>query len=280
VTDFAAQHHEQVEIEVELLLEAIYRNYHYDFRHYSRSSVRRRLALALQKFGLDSLTDLQKKVLHDRGFFPQLLQYLTVPTTEFFRDPTYYLALRNHVIPVLRTYPSLKVWVAGCSTGEELYSLAIVFHEEGLLQKTVFYATDINTRSLETAKRGIYPIAAVADGAPRHRASGSRASLSDYYATDHDSVRFDGALSKNAVFADHSLATDEVFAEVHLVSCRNVLIYFDRSLQNRAVALFRRALVRQGFLGLGPKETLQFLSHRDAFEIVADQERIYRKVRE
>lgn len=265
------------EIELELLVEAIYQRYQYDFRQYSRHSLRRRLARAQEQFQCRSLSQLQDRLLREPALFPRLLDYLTVPTTELFRDPAYFLALRRHVVPYLRTYPSVKIWVAGCSTGEEAYSLAIVLAEEGLLDKTVLYATDINPRSIETARQGIYRADAVREASGNYRAAGGRGSLADYYSAAYDSVRFDPALARNVVFADHSLATDAVFAEVHLVSCRNVLIYFDRSLQDRAFSLFHDALVRQGFLGLGAKETVLLSDHKDQFEVISQDARIFRK---
>ncbi len=267
-----------VDIELELVLEAIYRRYHYDFRRYSRGSLRRRLQQAAERYELRSLSALQERLLHDPSFFGALLQYMTVPTTEFFRDPSYFLALRKQVIPILRTYPSLKVWVAGCSTGEEVYSLAMLFHEENLLSKTIFYATDINPESLEKARRGIYPLESIRRARDNYRLAGGRGSLTDYVTVAYNASSFKPELLRQAVFSDHSLATDQVFAEVHFVSCRNVLIYFDHELQNRALGLFHDSLVRQGFLGLGPKETLQFSSFKSAFETVNAPERIFRKV--
>jgi chemotaxis protein methyltransferase CheR len=265
------------EIELELLVQAIYLRYQYDFRHYSRSSLRRRLSRALEQLDCASLTQLQERVLREPALFRRLLDYITVPTTEMFRDPPYFLALRRQVVPYLKTYPSVKLWVAGCSTGEEVYSLAILLAEEGLLDKTVLYATDINPRSLEVAKQGIYRADAVRKASSNYLAAGGRSSLSDYYSAAYDAAQFDPALMRNMVFADHSLATDAVFTEAHLVSCRNVLIYFDRELQDRAFGLFRDALVRQGFLGLGSKETVHFSRHRDAFETACQEERIFRK---
>lgn len=265
-------------LELELLVQAIYLRYQYDFRSYSRSSLRRRLGRALDQLGYATLSQLQERLLREPALFPRLLDYLTVPTTEMFRDPDYFLALRQHVVPYLRTYPSLKLWVAGCSTGEEVYSLAIVLQEEGLLEKTVLYATDINPRSIETARQGIYSTEAVRKASVAYQASGGHASLSDYYRAAYDSVRFDPALTRNIVFADHNLATDAVFAEVHFVSCRNVLIYFDKNLQDRAFGLFHKSLARGCFLGLGSRETIHFSTYKNAFEVVCRDERIFRKI--
>jgi len=265
------------DIELPLLIEAIYVKYHYDFRQYARASLKRRLTAALSHFDCPTLSQLQDKVLRNPTMFPQLLDYLTVPVSEMFRDPSYFRSLREHVVPILRTYPSLKVWVAGCSTGEEVYSLAILLREEGLLSRTLIYATDINPNSLQKAQAGIYDLARVAGFTENHRKSGARSSLSDYYTAAYGGVMLDKSLRQHIVFSDHSLATDSVFAEVHLVSCRNVLIYFDRELQDRAVGLFREALVRKGFLGIGSKESLRFGSHADAFEELVRDDRIYRR---
>ena len=265
------------DIELPLLIEAIYLKYHYDFRQYARASLKRRLTAALSHFDCPTLSQLQDKVLRTPTMFPRLLDFLTVPVSEMFRDPSYFRALREHVVPILRTYPSLKVWVAGCSTGEEVYSLAILLREEGLLTRTLIYATDINPRSLQKAQAGIYDLSRVAGFTENHRKSGARSSLSDYYTAAYGGVMLDKSLRQHIVFSDHSLATDSVFAEVQLISCRNVLIYFDRELQDRAVGLFRDALCRKGFLGIGSKESLRFSTHADSFEELVRDDRIYRR---
>jgi len=264
-------------IELPLLLEAIYLKYHYDFREYAHASLKRRLAAALIRFNCRTLTQLQERVLHDPEVFPQLLDFLTVQVSEMFRDPGYYRALREHVVPILRTYPSLKIWVAGCSTGEEVYSLAILLREEGLLSRSLIYATDINSHSLQRAETGVFEADRMASFTENHRQSGGRSSLSDYYTAAFGRAVIDKSLRKHIVFSDHSLATDSVFAEVQLVSCRNVLIYFNRELQDRALGLFAEALCRKGFLGLGSKESLRFSSHADAFVEIAREERIYQR---
>ncbi len=194
-----------------------------------------------------------------------------------FRDPTFFRVLREKVAPYLRTYPSLKVWVPGCSTGEEVYSLAILFREEGLLDRTLMYATDINPEALHQAEAGIYELDRMVDSEGAYREAGGRASLADYYTAGYDAAVLDRSLREHLVFSDHSLATDSVFAEVQLVSCRNVLIYFDRALQDRAVGLFLEALSRRGFLCLGSKESLAFSTHAAAFAEVARAERIFQK---
>jgi len=265
------------EIELRLLLDAIFERYQYDFRGYSMRSIGRRLRQAQQYFQCESLSMLQHRVLHDPAVLPRLLNYLTIQVSEMFRDPSYFQALRERVIPHLKTYPSLKVWVAGCADGEELYSLAILFREEGLEDRTLFYATDINPAALKRAESGIYPLDRVAKFTENHRRSGAPCSLSNYYTAAYGAAMFDRSLRGRTVFSEHNLATDGVFSEVHLVSCRNVLIYFDRPLQDRALGLFKEALVRGGFLGVGEKETVRFSSHADAFADFAREQRIYRR---
>ena len=244
---------------------------------YAGASLKRRLTTAMSRFGCTTLSQVQDRVLHDPTFFPTLLDYLTVQVSEMFRDPAYFLALREKVVPLLRTYPSLKIWIAGCSTGEEAWSLAILLREEDLLERTLIYATDINPRALEAAEAGVYAIDRIAGFTENHRRSGATTSLSDYYTAAYDRAVFDKSLREQIVFSDHSLATDSVFAEMQLVSCRNVLIYFTRELQDRALGLFRDALCRKGFLGIGSKESLQFSRAVEAFDAFEPRERIYRK---
>ncbi len=266
------------EIEMELLLEAVFRKYQHDFRRYSRASVRRRLQQALRDMQLGTLSQLQDRMLRDPAVFGRLLQYLTVQVSEMFRDPSYFRAIREHVAPVLQTYPSINVWVAGCSSGEELWSLAILFEEEGLASRTVFYATDINPEALAIARAGVYDAGRLRGFGENYLAAGGRRSLSDYYHAAYGKAKFNGQLIRQSVFADHSLATDSVFQEAQLISCRNVLIYFDRPLQDRAIGLFHDALARRGFLGLGSKESLHFSQHAQDFEAVVSHERLYRKL--
>jgi chemotaxis protein methyltransferase CheR len=267
----------EFEIEFQLLINAIYQSYHYDFRGYAPASLRRRLKAAMLRFECPTLSRLQDRVMHEPAVFPALLDFLTVQVSEMFRDPGYFRALRRDVVPMLRTYPSLKLWVAGCSAGEEAYSLAILLQEENLLSKSLIYATDINPRMLQSAAAGIYDVDRIAGFTANHQKSGGTSSLSDYYTAAYGRAVFDKSLKEHIVFSDHSLATDSVFAEVHLVSCRNVLIYFNRELQDRAVNLFRESLCRQGFLGIGAKESIRFTSHADAFIDVAREERIFQK---
>ncbi|GAB2736548.1 chemotaxis protein CheR [Melaminivora jejuensis] len=265
------------DIEQELLVEAIYRRYHYDFRGYAQASLRRRLQTALTRFNCASLSQLQHLVLHDPAVFPALLQYLTVQVSDMFRDPQYFRALRDKVLPILRTYPSLKIWIAGCSSGEEVWSMAILLREEGLLERSLIYATDINAAALQKAEAGVYDIERVPGFTDNHARSGGTGSLSEHYSAAYGRVVFDKSLRRHIVFSDHSLATDSVFAEMQLISCRNVLIYFDRPLQDRAVGLFSESLCRRGFLGLGSKESLRFSAHGGQFDEFVASERIYQK---
>ncbi|RKH15570.1 protein-glutamate O-methyltransferase CheR [Corallococcus praedator] len=265
------------DIELRLLLDAVYLKYHYDFRSYAVSSLKRRLAQAAEHFDCATLSQLQDRVLHEPTLFPSLLDYLTVQVSELFRDPSYFRALREQVVPVLRTYPSLKVWIAGCSTGEEAWSLAILLREEGLLERTLIYATDINPTALQRAEAGLYAVDRIAAFTQNHQLSGARTSLSDYYTAAYGSAVFDRSLKSHIVFSDHSLATDSVFAEVQLLSCRNVLIYFSRELQERALGLFRDSLCHKGFLGLGARESLRFSAHEADFAPVVPEDRLYQK---
>jgi chemotaxis protein methyltransferase CheR len=232
----------------------------------------------MARFECDNMGALQHRLLHEPETFALAMQYFTVQVSEMFRDPAYFRMLREHAIPVLRTYPSIKLWIAGCSTGEEVWSLAILLQEEGLLDRAIIYATDINPDALEAAETGAFALDRMAQFSRNYLEAGGTGSLSDYYSSGYGSVVFDRRLKRNIVFADHSLATDTVFSEVHLVSCRNVLIYFQRALQDRAIGLFHEALVHRGFLGLGSKESLQFGEHADEFEACAREQRLYRKL--
>ncbi len=265
------------DIEIKLLLEALFRKYHYDFRGYSMASVKRRLKQARDYFACKTYSQLQDRMLHEPDMLPKLLSYLTVQVSEMFRDPLYFKTIREKIVPHLRTYPSLKVWIAGCSTGEELYSFSILFREEGLEDRTMFYATDINPDALKKAQGGLYELERIKLFTENHRASGGKSSLSEYYTAAYGAANFDKSLRARTVFSDHSLVSDTVFAEVQLISCRNVLIYFDRDLQDRALGLFKDSLIRKGYLGLGSKESLQFSKHYEAFTVFDREERLYQK---
>lgn len=265
------------DIELRLLLDAIHQKYDYDFRGYATASMKRRIELARTRFECHSISMLQDRILHEPTVFAEFLTYLTIQVSEMFRDPMYYREIREKIIPELRTYPSLKVWVAGCADGEELYSLSILFREEGLESRTMFYATDISADALRRAQAGIYPLDRIALFSQNYLKAGGKDSLSSYYTAAYDGALFDRTLRKRTVFSDHSLVTDSVFAEMQLISCRNVLIYFDRPLQDRAIGLFKDALSRRAFLGLGSKESLRFSAHADEFNEFCPEARIYQK---
>jgi len=252
-------------------LEAIYRKFHCDFRSYSGASLRRRLADAMLHFKCATLSGLQERVLHDEAVFPALMRFLTVQVSDLFRDAEFFLALRRDIVPVLRTYPSLRIWIAGSSTGEEAYSYAILLQEEGLLDKSILYATDINPDSLRAGEAGVYSADRLAAFTQNHEASGARVPLAEHCTAAYGSVVFNRSLRRKIVFSDHSLATDGGFGEMQLISCRNVLIYFDRVLQGRAVGLFKDSLCRRGFLGLGARETLRFTDHARDFSEITDR---------
>lgn len=265
------------ELEIRLLLEAIYSLYGYDFRQYSKASMRRRILHRLGLSGLSTITDMTSKVLRDRQFFVSLLNDMTVNVTEMFRDPHFYRRFREEVVPVLKTFPFIKIWHAGCSTGEEIYSMAVLLEEEGLYERTMMYATDIDKNVLATAKKGIYSISAIKQYGDNYIQAGGKSSLSDYYTCKYESVIMDQRLKRNIVFADHDLATDQVFGEMNVIVCRNVLIYFDRQLQERVFKLFHDSLDLGGFLCLGTKESLKFANGDHDFEAVDAEMKIFRR---
>lgn len=265
------------DIELDLLLEAVFRKYKYDFRLYSRASLKRRTQAALSQFRLKTISSIQELILHDNFAFSKLLQFLTVPVTEMFRDPDYFKAIREQVVPHLKTYPSLKLWVAGCSTGEEAYSFAILLEEEGLLDRTIIYGTDINPESLKKAQSGIYDLGEITKFTQNYQKAGGKKEFSDYYTVAYGAAALVPRLKEKILFTDHSLATDSVFSEVQLISCRNVLIYFEKELQDRAVHLFFDSLTPEGFLGIGEKESLRFSSVASEFDNFARAVRIHRK---
>ncbi|PZQ56147.1 MAG: protein-glutamate O-methyltransferase CheR [Novosphingobium pentaromativorans] len=264
-------------IEISLLLEAIRRRWSYDFTQYSQASIRRRLDQARRAAGLAHFSEVLSHVLHDESFFDRLLGAMSVTVTELFRDPPCFRALREQLIPVFKTFPFVKIWCAGCATGEEVYSLAILLHEEGYLERARLYATDFNRHSLDIGEKGIYPRRLVERYAENYRQSGARAELSDYYSSSYDFVRMKEFLRERIVFSHHNLVTDGVFGEMNLVTCRNVLIYFDKPLQERALGLFSNSLRHGGFLCLGARETLQFSAIAPLFEVQDRRQKIYRK---
>ena len=266
------------QLEVELLLEAVHRRYGFDFRQYAQASLRRRLRRRLDVERLQTLSQLQDRLLHDPACMERLLLDLSINVTTMFRDPSFYVSLREKVVPVLRTYPFTRIWCAGCSTGEEVYSLAILLQEEGAYERTRIYATDINESVLATAREGVFPLERMQQYTQNYVRSGGTRDFSRYYTAAYDSVRFTRSLTENVVFAQHNLATDRSFNAFNLIVCRNVMIYFDKELQNRVHALFHESLERLGVLALGHKESIAFTPFADRYEPVDADERIYRKV--
>jgi chemotaxis protein methyltransferase CheR len=269
--------HRKRDVELDRLLDAIYRVYHHDFRSYSEASLLRRVRSAQIHFRCETIARLQERLIHEPQMFGEMLRFLTVQVSDMFRDPSYFRALRDTVVPYLKTYASLKIWIAGCATGEEAYSMAILLDEEGLLERSQIYATDINPDSLRIAEDGVYAYDRFSKFSENHQLSGGRTSLADYYSAAYGGAVIDRRLKKSIVFSDHSLATDSVFAETQLVSCRNVLIYFERELQERAIGVLRESLCRRGFLGLGLRETLRFTNQAEGFTELVPEARIYQK---
>ena len=267
-------------IELDLLLEGIHRRWGYDFRSYARASLKRRITKCKEDAGLEHISEMLPCVLHDKAFFDAFLKNLSVTITEMFRDPTFYRAIREHLVDYLKTYPFIKIWHAGCATGEEAYSMAILLQEEGLLGRATIYATDYNDEALDRAKGGMYSMEKIQQYTANYVASGGTQSFSDYYRARYGSAKMAPALTERITFSHHNLVTDGVFGEMNVVICRNVLIYFDKTLQNRTLTLFADSLCRRGFLCLGNKETLEFSTVSNSFESVVKKERIYRKVRE
>jgi len=265
------------DIELDLLLEGVYRRWGYDFRQYARGSLRRRVGLACEELGAGTMAELQHRVLHERASFDRLALSLSVSVTELFRDPGFFRAMRETVLPLLASYPFIKVWHAGCATGEEVYSMAILFDEAGLLDRTTFYGTDFNSASLDTARDGIYPLEQLEKSAESYTAAGGQRRLAGYAATAHASARFNKRLRDRIVFSLHNLAVDGVFSEIHLVVCRNVLIYFNNELKERVVDLFAGALVPFGVLALGGKESLGVTPADRHFKVLDAPHRLYRK---
>ncbi len=264
-------------IEIQLLLQAIYMRYGYDFRNYAKASIKRRILHTLSQSDLKSISEIQQKILYDEQFFSSLLLNLSINVTEIFRDPSFFRAVREKIIPILRKEPFIKVWHAGCATGEEVYSMAIILKEEGLYERTQVYATDFNQDVLKKAKDGIYPISRMKKYTRNYKKAGGLSSFADYYTARYDNAIMENSLKENIVFADHNLGTDMVFGEMNLIFCRNVLIYFTRDLQNRVIRLFRDSLCDGGLLCLGSKESIRFSEYSSDFEDIALGEKIYKK---
>ena len=265
-------------IEVELLLEGIYRQYGFDFRSYAYASIRRRLWKRIDSERLTSVSALQERVLHEPEMMEKLLLDLSINVTAMFRDPGFYVAFREKVVPMLRTYPFIRVWHAGCSTGEEVFSMAILLREEGLYDRARIYATDINEVVLQRAKTGIFPIDRMQEYTENYMRAGGKRSFSEYYTAKYGGALFDASLTKNVVFSQHNLVTDKSFSEFNVILCRNVLIYFDKELQTKVHELFYDSLGMFGILCLGSKESMRFLRYEQCYDQIAS-EKIFRKVR-
>jgi len=272
------EHRDLENLEIDLLLEGIYRQYGFDFREYARGSIKRRLWQRIYAERLESISGLQEKVLHDPDTMNRLLEDLSINVTSMFRDPSFYRAVRTKIVPLLRTYPFIRIWNAGCSTGEETYSLAILLAEEGLYDKTKIYATDINETVLELAKQAVFPIEQMRVYTENYIQAGGTTAFSEYYGADTQGARFHGSLSDNIIFAQHNLVSDRSFNEFHMILCRNVMIYFDRSLQDRVHGLFYSSLGLSGILALGRKESIKFTRHADSYEEIDSNEKLYKRV--
>ena len=266
-------------IEIELLLEGIFRQYGFDFRSYAYASIRRRLWKRIEEDGLGTISQLQDRVLHHPEMMEKLLLDLSINVTAMFRDPDFYVTFREHVVPLLRTYPFIRIWHAGCSTGEEVYSMAILLREEGLYDRARIYATDINEVVLQRAKAGIFPLERMQEYTDNYIRAGGKRSFSEYYTAKYGGALFDQSLTKNVVFSQHNLVTDRSFSEFNVILCRNVLIYFDKTLQSKVHGLFYDSLAMFGVLVLGSKETLRFMAHEECYQQLAAPEKIFRKVK-
>jgi chemotaxis protein methyltransferase CheR len=265
-------------LELELLLEAVFRHYGYDFRDYARTSIRRRIASILKREELQTISALQDRILHDPATWDRFLQGISVSVSAMFRDPHFFQAFRRHVVPVLRTYPFIRIWQAGCSLGEEAYSLAILLQEEGLYDRSLIYATDMNEATLRQAREGIYPADLMQKYTLNYIQAGGQRSFSEYYTARYEFAMMRPALQQNIVFSQHNLVSDGPFNEFNVVLCRNVMIYFNRPLQERTHTLFHTSLSMFGILGLGSKETIRFLPHEQFYEQFEPGEKLYRRI--
>lgn len=266
------------DLEIELLLEAIYRQHGLDFRNYALPSLRRRLWNVVQAEGLNTLSALQERVLHDEDCVNRLVPQVSVSVTTMFRDPGFFSAFRQNVVPLLRSFPFVRIWHAGCATGEEVYSMAILLQEEGLLERSRLYATDLDSNALEQAKAGIFSLDQMQEYSANYLKAGGKESLSNFYTAKYDHAIFRASLRKNMVFSQHNLASDGPFNEFNVILCRNVMIYFDEALQERVLGLFHQSLRRRGFLGLGQRESLSHTRFHPMYEELDGREKLYRKL--
>lgn len=265
-------------IEIELLLEGVFRLYGYDFRNYAPASLKRRIWHNIRLENLNTISGLQEKILHDPACLERFVLNLSVNITSMFRDPKFFLALRTHVVPLLRTYPFIRIWHAGCATGEEVYSMAILLQEENLYHRCRLYATDINEVVIKKAKAGIFSLELMQEYTQNYLQAGGKQSFSEYYTAAYNNAIFRSSLKENMVFSQHNLVTDSSFNEFHLILCRNVLIYFNQELQANVYQLFHDSLVNFGILGLGKPETLKFTSYEQQYQQLVANEKLYRRV--
>ena len=263
--------------ELQTMLTAVREAYGYDFTQYAEASLKRRSLYFMNSHSIKTVSELSSLLLQDEILFEEFVRNLSVTVTEMFRDPTFYACLRDKAIKRLATYPFIKVWVAGCATGEEVYSIAILLKEEGLLSRSLIYATDINQHSLRLAKDGIFPMDLMKNYTANYHKSGGQKDFSEYYVAQYNAALFDKTLRDNMVFAPHNLASDQSFNEFHLILCRNVLIYFNQELQNKVMNLFYDSLCTFGILGLGNKETMLFTDKQKNFEVVDRKEKVFIK---
>ncbi len=271
--------HELETIEIKLLLEGIFRYYGFDFRNYALASLKRRIWNTIRSEQLTTVSALQDKLLHNPAYLNRFLLDVSVNVTAMFRDPSFYLSFRNKVVPMLRTYPFIRIWHAGCSTGEEVYSMAILLQEEGLYDRCRIYATDMNELVLKTAKNGIFPLKAMQEYTQLYHQAGGKKAFSEYYTAAYENAIFRSSLKENIVFAHHNLATDTSFNEFNVILCRNVLIYFNSHLQARVHKLFYESLAMFGVLGLGHQESLIFTPYEKHYEPIEISEKLYRRVK-
>jgi chemotaxis protein methyltransferase CheR len=267
-------------MEIELLLEALRQRHGYDFTAYSRASLERRIEQFALAKGYQRISEIIPAIMWDSVLLKEIVYGISVPVTELFRDPHVFLFIRKNIIPVLKTYPHIKIWNAGCATGQEAYSMAILLREEGIYERCQIYATDFNDVALERAREGIYSIESVKDQTANYISAGGTQSFSDYYHAKYEHIIFEASLRKNIVFANHNLVADAPFGEMHLILCRNVLIYFNQKLQDQVLDLFAQSLIHSGFLCLGTHETLRFASIMPLFKTVDDKCKIYKKQRQ
>ncbi|WP_428911886.1 CheR family methyltransferase [Niallia sp. Krafla_26] len=267
------------ELEIKLLLQGLFEWCGYDFRNYAYQSIKRRIWHRVHEENLDTITELLNKVLHDPQVLQRLVGDFSIHVTEMFRDPLFFLHFREKIVPLLRTYPSIRIWHAGCSTGEEVYSMAILLHEAGLLEKTKIYATDINANALSAAKKGLFPLNNMKKYTNNYLQAGGERAFSDYYNVMNDGVKFHSFLSKNVIFTQHNLVTDRSFNEFHVILCRNVLIYFNKTLQKKVHKLFHESLCMFGVLGLGDKETISYMEVTDCYKGISSKHKLYQKIK-